>query len=97
LPFILEKYQEGEDYCYVQNQFRSIRQDLLLQGLKNSFSVKVVEENIKISLANKDLKEYERLRVDLHELYQLLPQLAKEEFIFTSLLYLILSEDQNAV
>ena len=96
LGFVLGQYADGKDYCYIQNQCRSIRQDLLLQGIKNDFTIRVVQENIRVALLNQDLKEYEKLRLELHELYVQLPQHANEEIILCSIVYLILKEDYQS-
>lgn len=38
LVYLRNKYNQGEDYEYIIWQFRSLRQDLLIQHIKNSFA-----------------------------------------------------------
>ena len=41
LKFFLDKYKKGCDYEYLISQFKSIRQDLTVQHIKNSLTVQV--------------------------------------------------------
>ena len=93
LKHVLGQYRKHNDYCYIKNQFRSIRQDLLLQSIRNEFNVIIVENNIRVCLENYDIVEYERLRVELEELYRDYPRCKNDEFVYASLIYLILNED----
>jgi len=38
LVYLRNKYNQGESYEYIIWQFRSLRQDLLIQHIKNSFA-----------------------------------------------------------
>ena len=56
LSVFLRKFKdEGAEYVYISEQFRSIRQDLLIQHIKNSFTVRVYEKNVKIALYGGDV------------------------------------------
>ncbi len=43
LAFLIEKYRKGKSYDYILGQFKSLRQDLTVQHIRNSFTVKVYE------------------------------------------------------
>ncbi len=49
-PFVLNKYQSNNDWSYISNQLKSIRQDLMVQSIRNDFAVLVYEENARIAL-----------------------------------------------
>ena len=53
--FIKEKYNKNKDYSYIINQLKSIRQELLLQNIKNEFSINVYEESVKLAIENNDI------------------------------------------
>lgn len=46
LQFFLEKYSKDRNYEYFISELRSVRQDLTVQHIKNSFTVRVYEENL---------------------------------------------------
>ncbi|XP_053991660.1 uncharacterized protein LOC128883387 isoform X2 [Hylaeus volcanicus] len=91
--YCLEKWENGQNYRFIEEQFRSIRQDLMVQGIKNSFTVLVYETNAKIALKNLDLGQFNQCQTQLHELYKQLSfdMKAKEEFLCYRLLYLTLT------
>ncbi|ODV81021.1 uncharacterized protein CANTADRAFT_188252 [Suhomyces tanzawaensis NRRL Y-17324] len=71
VSFILKKYRESNSYTYVINQFKSIRQDLTVQHIKNDFTIYVYELNAKVSLENNDLGEFNQCQSQLKYLYYL--------------------------
>eukprot|EP01127_Copromyxa_protea_P019190 TRINITY_DN6163_c0_g1_i1.p1 TRINITY_DN6163_c0_g1~~TRINITY_DN6163_c0_g1_i1.p1 ORF type:complete len:282 (-),score=30.28 TRINITY_DN6163_c0_g1_i1:84-902(-) len=56
-PLLLEK-EESSTYEYFSSQLKSIRQDLVVQGINNSFTLEVYLENIRASLKNNDNLEF---------------------------------------
>ena len=46
----MKKYQTSNDWSYVSSQLKSIRQDLLVQTIRNDFAVLVYEENARLAL-----------------------------------------------
>jgi hypothetical protein len=52
LKALLAKYAVKPDYIYTCNQLKAIRQDLTVQHIKNSFSVKVYEKHARLALQN---------------------------------------------
>ncbi|OII71011.1 SAC3 GANP family protein [Cryptosporidium andersoni] len=57
------------DWKYLEEQFRSIRQDLTVQGIKNAFTIEVYETNARLALENEDLGQFNQCQARLRELY----------------------------
>lgn len=71
LDLILNKWKNKEvDYLYMEEQFKSIRQDMTIQNIKNEFTVKVYEQNAKVSLNTKDLDQFNQCQSQLINLYR---------------------------
>jgi SAC3 family protein LENG8/THP3 len=49
--FVMNKYQASHDWLYISNQLKSIRQDLMVQSIRNDFTILVYEENARLALA----------------------------------------------
>ncbi|CAK61107.1 unnamed protein product (macronuclear) [Paramecium tetraurelia] len=73
LNHILEKWKNYQaDYNFTIEQFRSIRQDLLVQHIENRFTVQVYEENARICLECGDFPRYESCWTMLCDLYDMI-------------------------
>ncbi len=46
----MDKYRSNNDWPYISSQLKSIRQDLMVQSIRNDFAVLVYEENARIAL-----------------------------------------------
>lgn len=89
--FVMNKYKENKDYKYIINQLKSIRQDMLIQNIKNDFSVKVYETSTLISLQNEDIENANiTLSVLIKELYNTIHNENEYQFYRYYLLYNIL-------
>lgn len=90
LENVKDKYRSGAPYRYLSDQLRSIRQDLTVQRVRNSFTVLVYEINARIALENKDREEFNKCQSQLKLLYHEIPDCPNEpEFVAYRLLYYI--------
>ncbi|KAF8517983.1 SAC3/GANP/Nin1/mts3/eIF-3 p25 family-domain-containing protein [Hysterangium stoloniferum] len=64
-------WREKNDYKFINNQFKSLRQDLTVQRIKNEFTVLVYEIHARMALEAGDMVEYNQCQGMLRHLYDL--------------------------
>ena len=93
LELLKDKWRSGsgENYGYVCDQFKSMRQDLTVQHVRDGFTCQVYETHGRISLEKNDLGEYNQCQTQLQQLYRELgPHVGRQhEFLAYRLLYLL--------
>jgi len=89
LLFLKEKSEKINDYEYLCDQLKSIRQDMNIQNIFDEFSIKVYEFHSKLALKYKDLANFIICQEKLMELYFENKILSKniDEFLSYQILY----------
>ncbi|GAB7355902.1 hypothetical protein MBLNU459_g6549t1 [Dothideomycetes sp. NU459] len=89
LPWLTKKWIDEHNYGYVCDQFKSMRQDLTVQHIKNDFTVRVYEAHARIALEKGDLGEYNQCQTQLRALHKQKLGGKPGEFLAYRILYFI--------
>lgn len=83
------KQKPAPTYNWMCSQFKSLRQDLTVQRIKNEFTVTVYEIHARIALETSDMVEYNQCQATLKSLYELGIPGRVEEFTAYRILMLL--------
>ncbi|AAW47009.1 hypothetical protein CNBN0160 [Cryptococcus deneoformans B-3501A] len=95
LELLKSRWKNEHNYAYALDQFKSMRQDLTVQRIKNDFTVKVYEIHARIALEAKDLGEYNQCQSMLRQLYELGLHGHPEEFLSYRIMYLLHTRNRS--
>ena len=68
LQHIKARYHTEEDFVWANEQLKSVRQDITVQGLRNNFVLEVYETHARLSLEEGDLNEFNQCQTKIKEL-----------------------------
>lgn len=71
LEELKKRWREKANYSWICSQFKSLRQDLTVQRIKNEFTVTVYEIHARMALEVSDMVEYNQCQGMLKNLYDL--------------------------
>ncbi|KAI0923988.1 hypothetical protein AcW1_006782 [Taiwanofungus camphoratus] len=84
-----KRWREKANYNWICSQFKSLRQDLTVQRIKNEFTVTVYEIHARMALEVGDMVEYNQCQAMLRNLYELGIPGKVEEFTAYRILMLL--------
>ncbi|ODV88209.1 hypothetical protein CANARDRAFT_181499, partial [[Candida] arabinofermentans NRRL YB-2248] len=93
LKLLIDKYLEGASYNYLCDQFKSMRQDLTVQHIKNEFTVSVYQYHCKLAIQFEDLGEFNQCQSQLRLLYEGSSSPLRLEFYSYRILYYIITNN----
>lgn len=97
---LMKKHEKGEvNYLYLCDQFKALRQDLRVQMIDTTFTLKVYQTHARLALANGDIGEFNQCQSRISTLFQnpSIRESCHEEFTFYRVLYYILTEDDASL
>ena len=68
LEHVKKRYKETEDFAWSNEQMKSIRQDITVQGIRNQFVLQVYETHSRILLEHGDLNEFNQCQTMIRSL-----------------------------
>jgi hypothetical protein len=97
LELLKKKWRKDSNYSYICDQFKSMRQDLTVQRIKDKFTVEVYEIHARIALEKGDLGEYNQCQTQLRVMYGEIEGGNPTEFAAYRILYFIHTSNRTSL
>ncbi|KAG8744167.1 hypothetical protein FRC10_010633 [Ceratobasidium sp. 414] len=95
LEELKKRWRQTNDYRWACDQFKSLRQDLTVQRIKNSFTIQVYEIHARMALEASDLVEFNQCQSNLRLLYEAGITGHANEFLAYRILYLVHTKNRS--
>ncbi|KZV85712.1 hypothetical protein EXIGLDRAFT_681609 [Exidia glandulosa HHB12029] len=91
------RWRRESNYQWICDQFKSLRQDLTVQRIKDDFTVSVYEIHARMALESSDLVEFNACIATLWQLYGEGLRGKNEEFLAYRILYLVHAKNRSEI
>eukprot|EP01138_Halocafeteria_seosinensis_P014111 gb/GECG01014409.1/.p1 GENE.gb/GECG01014409.1/~~gb/GECG01014409.1/.p1 ORF type:complete len:594 (+),score=82.44 gb/GECG01014409.1/:1-1782(+) len=95
LKWVMKQVEEGASYVFLNDQLKSIRQDLVVQRIRNAFTVNAYETHARVALENGDINEFNQCQTQLITLYDEVSAGHPREFLAYRILYCCYSRNNT--